>query len=199
MLNEPDVITNKWNSTKNKFELSLFPYDTTFHNLYVQHPYAIHGSVGYHFFDWLAFETFGGYVIIRGDTQTADILKAVSNVKDFQLAGLWRTVWFGGANLLWAPIYGKFAFISEIEGSFQLYLIAGVGADGIERPNLDGSFTKSIRFTGNLGSGLRLFLTPSIAIRAELRESFGKNAFVSGEQGEITGSSWFQVGVSLFL
>src|SRR5690242_3415458 len=77
-IREPAVITNKFNATRNRFELSLFPYDTTFRNLYVQHTWAMHAGVGYHVFDWLAVEGFGGYVFKNGDTVTTTILRSVS-------------------------------------------------------------------------------------------------------------------------
>lgn len=199
IIKEPPVITNKWNSTQNRLEIALFPYDLTIRNLYVRHPWAAHASLGYHFFDWLGVEGFGGYVFMKGDSVTTEILKSVSGVKDFQLAGLWRTAWFAGGNILWAPFYGKLSLVSEVEGTFQIYALLGAGAEGIERPTQTEGTLRSTRFSVNVGGGLRLFLTKSLALRAEVRESLGKNAFLSGEQGEIQGSTWCQFGVSLFL
>jgi outer membrane beta-barrel protein len=199
LLNAAPVLTGKWSATHNRFEFSLFPYDVTFRNTYVQVPYAAHASVGYHIFDFLSVEAFGGYAFVREDTQTTTILRSVATVQDFELAGLWRPVWFAGANVLYAPFYGKFSIFSEVEGAFQLYALAGAGADGLERPDQTGALVKAIRFAGNFGGGIRLFFTPDLAVRVEVRENIGYNALVDGPDGNIQGYTWLQLGVSLFL
>lgn len=195
----PSVLESKWNATQNRFELSVFPYDVTFRNIYVQHPYAAHASVGYHIWDFLAVEAFGGYVFVSEDTQTTSILRSVATVPDFQLAGLWRELWFAGGNVTYAPFYGKFSIVSELEGAFQFYALAGAGVDGMQRPDANGNFVNAIRFAGNFGGGLRLFFMQNMAVRVEIRENIGRNALVNGSEGNIQGYTWFQLGVSLFL
>ncbi len=166
-------------------------FDFTYADKYVRH-YGGHGSVGFHLFDWLAFEVYAGYLGGR-ETNIADKVrlagKSNSQLREDpslcatptcepELPDLWQTTWIAGANVQWAPIYGKLSAVSELDMSFQLYGILGGGVEGIrKRLNGEGSPFQDggIRPVVNYGIGLRVMPWKWVAFRAELRNYTGIN------------------------
>lgn len=165
-------------------------FDFTYANKYVQH-YGGHGAIGFHIFDWLAVEAYGGYLAGQ-ETSIADKVrlagKSNSQLTDDaslcatpncepELPDLWQTTWIAGANLQWAPIYGKLSAVSELDMSFQLYGILGGGVEGIRKRLNDGGFDTGPGFrpVANYGIGLRIMPWKWVALRAELRNYTGIN------------------------
>lgn len=176
-----------------RFELTGI-FDYSFNDKYVDH---LGGSAAaaFHLFDWLAFEGFGGYLVgdetgivgnVRVDGSSAKRLN--ENQECFndvnggngscepQLPDMWMTTWFAGGDLQWSPIYGKISAVSELDLNFQLYALAGGGAEGITRYLNNGAYdTPQVRFSGNYGLGIRLIPWKYLALRAELRNFNGLN------------------------
>lgn len=181
------LIANKLYPMSGRFELGL-NFDVSFGDKYVDH-IGGHASAGFHLFDWLAFEGFGGYLLgdetgivqnVRLDGKSAGLLAqnaACANPGcEPQLPDLWQTTWFAGANVQWAPIYGKLSAVSEYDLNFQLYTRVGGGVEGIQRRLSNGSISEpGIRPSINYGVGVRLIPWKYIALRAELVNTNGLN------------------------
>lgn len=170
-----------------RFELTGI-FDYSFNDKYVDHLGA-GASAGFHLFDWLAFEAFGGYLFgdetgivgnVRNDGSSKkradEQQECANNGCEPQLPDMWMTTWYAGGDLQWSPIYGKISAVSELDLNFQLYALAGGGAEGITRVLNDTPFDEpQVRFSGNYGLGVRIIPWKYLALRAELRNYTGLN------------------------
>lgn len=170
------LIANKLYPMQGRFEFSGM-FDMSYGDKYVEH-IGGHAGVGYHIFDFLALEAFGGY-LAADETGIVDTVRQTGSsfgVGEPQLPDLYQTTWFAGANVQWAPIYGKLSAVSEYDLNFQLYLRAGAGAEGIQRQLNDNSVESAgVRFSANYGLGVRLIPFKNVAVRAELVNYTGIN------------------------
>jgi outer membrane beta-barrel protein len=190
------LIANKLYPMAGRFELGL-NFDASFGDKYVDH-IGGHAAAGFHFFDSLALEAFGGYVV--GD-ETGIVSNVRNQGKSFdrlqrglpcanpgcepQLPDMWQTTWFAGADVQWAPIYGKVSAVAEYDINFQLYLRGGGGVEGIQRLLSNGSISEpGIRPSVNYGLGVRLIPWKYIALRAELVSTLGLNPNVEEHETE---------------
>lgn len=190
------LIANKLYSMQYRFELTGI-FDYSFNDKYVQHTGGS-GAVAFHLFDWLALEGFGGYLVgdetgivqnVRNEgssskKQSSECFPDAPSRCEPQLPDMWQTTWFAGADVQWAPIYGKISAVSEYDLNFQLYGLVGGGAEGITRQftgdaNGDGKtpdFDEAqVRFSANYGIGVRLMPWKFLALRAEVRNYNGLN------------------------
>ena len=186
------LIADKLYPMQYKLELEGI-FDYSFNDKYVQH-IGGSGALAFHLFDWLAIEGFGGYLLgqetgivgnVRADGSSAKKATAggagcANPTCEPQLPDMYMTTWFAGADVQWAPIYGKVSAVSEYDINFQLYALAGAGAEGIQRAlNTPGAVESGpgggIRFSANYGIGVRLIPFKYVAIRAELHNYNGKN------------------------
>ena len=181
------LIANKLYPMAGRFEFTGM-FDLSFGDKYTEH-LGGHAAVSYHFLDFLSLEVFGGY--LQGDeTGIVDAVRqtgASANRRsrnevcaqttcEPQLPDMWQSTWFAGANVQWAPIYGKLSAVSEYDLNFQLYLRAGAGAEGIQQLLNDASYSEArVRASVNYGLGVRLIPWKHIAIRAELVNYTGIN------------------------
>lgn len=227
------LIDNKLFPMGGRFELTGI-FDYSFNDKYVDH-LGGSGAAAFHLFDWLAFEGFGGYLLggetgivgnVRNDGSSAkranEGQECFTSGCEPQLPDMWMTTWFAGGDVQWSPIYGKISAVSEVDLNFQLYAIAGGGAEGITRMlNTGGQDTPQVRFSGNYGLGLRLIPWKYLALRAELRNFNGLNPNVEEHNAndedrcttgytlvvgpekqcftDISGNTMLQVGLSLLL
>jgi outer membrane beta-barrel protein len=189
------LIANKLYPMQYRLEITgLFDY--SFNDKYVQH-IGGSGALAFHLFDWLALEGFGGYLYgdetgivrnVRNDgssfKRNRDGQTCANPTCEPQLPDMWSTTWFAGADVQWAPIYGKISAVSEYDLNFQLYALIGGGAEGISRQltgdaNGDGVTPDfqdgGVRFTANYGLGVRLMPWKFVALRAEIRNYNGLN------------------------
>jgi outer membrane beta-barrel protein len=91
-----------------------------------------------------------------------------------------------------APIYGKLNLASEASVHFQVYALAGAGAGMFRHDSLDlcsapgtsscDSFASesTTRPVGELGAGMRFYLSRAISLRTELRAFFHPATVVRG-------------------
>lgn len=194
------LIANKLYPMSGRFEFGL-NFDASFGDKYVDH-IGGHASVGYHLFDFLAIEGFGGYLVgdetgivsnVRLDGKSAGLASqgaACANPTcEPQLPDMYQTTWFAGANVQWAPIYGKLSAVSEYDLNFQFYARLGGGVEGVQRLLNDQTFGDvGVRPSLNTGLGVRLIPWKYIAIRAELVNYSGLNPNVQEHDDTDEGS-----------
>ncbi len=195
------LIQNKLYPMRFRLEVTGF-FDYTLNDKYV-HGIGGNLALGFHIFDWLAVEGFGGYLVsnetgivknVRSDGSSFKRVTADCNADvgcEPQLPDLWQPTWFAGADVQWAPIYGKLSAVSELDLSFQLYGLLGGGAEGITKQNAtQGYFPAQIRPSINYGLGLRIIPWTYVAVRAELRNYNGLNPNVpehdAADEGKCT-------------
>jgi outer membrane beta-barrel protein len=181
------LISNKLYPMQFRFEFSGM-FDLSYADKYVDH-IGGHAGVGFHIFDFLAVEGFGGYLAggetgivgnVRVDGRSAGLASGgaacANETCEPQLPDMYQTTWFAGANVQWSPIYGKISAVSEYDLNFQFYGKLGGGAEGIQRSlnnNQIDAATATIRPMFNYGLGLRLIPWKYVAIRAELTNYIG--------------------------
>ena len=116
------------------------------------------------------------------------------------LPELWQTKWQVGLNGQWIPFYGKLSWFSEVQTHFQLYFTFGGALEGVMRVvDVPKNIEEDKRFALNLGGGVRLFLTDSIALRSEIKESIGFNPNLKNGERDISWTAWVLFGVSFFI
>jgi outer membrane beta-barrel protein len=194
------LIANKLYPMAGRFEFGL-NFDASFGDKYVDH-IGGHATVGYHLFDFLSFEGFGGYLRgdetgivanVRQDGKSAGLrgqsASCANDLCEPQLPDMYQTTWFAGANVQWAPIYGKLSAVSEYDLNFQFYARLGGGVEGIQRLLNDQSYGDvGVRPSLNSGLGVRLIPWKYIAIRAELVNYSGLNPNVQEHDSTDEGS-----------
>lgn len=167
--------------------------------------YGGHGAFTLHIFDWLALEAFGGLSY----PQESQITEAVrldgftfreTGISDPVLSDLWQSFAIGGADVQWAPLYGKLSFVAEQDLSFQLYFTGGAAIEGIAKPLevandlnaerdfwmglINGKpFNYSVRPSVAYGAGIRLIPWEFFAIRLEARNFTGIQPAVTDTSG----------------
>ncbi|MCI0572959.1 MAG: outer membrane beta-barrel domain-containing protein, partial [Myxococcaceae bacterium] len=108
----------------------------------------------------------------------------------------------GGADVQWAPIYGKLSLLAESFAHFDLYAVAGVAAVQYAGPDMSqaqGSVTE-LTFGGNVGVGAHFFLTPWLSLRTELRDLIYPEKSRRLEGAEFLRNQFlFELGLSVFL
>lgn len=192
------LISNMLYSMQYRLEFTGF-FDFSYGDKYIEH-IGGHGAVGFHVFDWLAIEGFGGYLVgdetniasrVRQTGQNAQRLgrgeDCATERCEPELPDLWQTTWFAGAAVQWAPIYGKLSVVSEYDLNFQLYGVLGGTIEGVRKRLNNGEFDlgQGFRPSVNYGVGLRLIPWRWVALRLELRNYTGINPEVPelGAQG----------------
>lgn len=76
---------------------------------------------------------------------------------------------FGGADLYWAPIYGKISLLAEQFLHFDLYGLVGASVVQYHGPNDTGGVS-TLTPAADLGLGARVFMTRWLTARAEIRD-----------------------------
>lgn len=182
------LIANKLYPMAGRFEFNG-SFDISYANKYTDYVGG-HAGVGFHLFDWLAFEGFGGYWVpgytgIYNEVQNAGKSNILASTGadcanptcEPQLPDTVMQTWFAGANVQWAPIYGKISAVSEYDLNFQFYGRLGGGVEGIQRLLRDNVTVTDlgVRPSLNYGLGVRLIPWEFVAIRAELMNYAGIN------------------------
>jgi outer membrane beta-barrel protein len=115
-----------------------------------------------------------------------------------------RIRWLAGAEVAWAPVYGKLNLFSEKVAHFDLSVLAGpdvvaydevLHADDAARP--PGTATT---FGGHVGIGVRVFLGESVAARLELKDYlYSVKVPNVGSGGDLQNQLFAELGLSFFL
>lgn len=109
-----------------------------------------------------------------------------------------------GADLQWAPIYGKISVLAEQFLHFDIYAIGGGAFVQYRGPPQTAGGTPELRFSPgvNAGAGMRFFLNRWLTVRGELRdliyvEYVGKSS-TGSDITSFRNQLIFELGLSLF-
>jgi len=106
----------------------------------------------------------------------------------------------GGADVQWAPIYGKLSLLAETFVHFDLYGVAGASVVQYRGPGESlGAAPKSYLTPGaNLGVGARFFLNRWLTLRTELRDLIYVEKGTEASGNYLRNQLLFELGVSFF-
>lgn len=136
------VVDNKLYPARLNPEIS-FMWDASLAERYTSHM-GPRVSAVWHIIDMLAVELHGGYLIgsessimrtlrdksLATRRPTPQPNKPAVEGREPALPGLQMLTYHLGADLWFAPVYGKLSFVGEQEGTFQFYGLAGLGIAG---------------------------------------------------------------------
>lgn len=163
---------------------------------------------GYSFSDLLGIELGGGYFATK-ESSITDAVRDKFKPLDPPLTDLYQLNWLVNASVVLVPLYGKMSFASEIDPSFDLFVVAGGGLAGVRRktvifpvgsgdPVID--YDKKTAPTFHGGLGFRFYFNRLLALRLELRDFFypdqGKDE-TGKSLGGFTSELHFQGGLQL--
>jgi outer membrane beta-barrel protein len=157
------VVQRRAFEKEGRFEVALFtgwiPNDAF--TTYV----PVGGRVTYFFREWLGVEL-GFEYDLHIDTRLRDLLHEQDAAVRAQIRDLQQ--YRIAADVVWIPLYGKFAFHNRKIGHFEGYLLGGAGTvrTGASEIGLADSFRPEL----NLGLGLRFYLGRMTSIRVEGRD-----------------------------
>jgi outer membrane beta-barrel protein len=97
-----------------------------------------------------------------------------------------------GADVQWAPIYGKISLLAESFAHFDMYGVAGAS---LVQYKADSS---KMTVGGNLGVGLRFFLSRHITLRTEVRDLIYQERHPAPVNNSLRNQLLFELGVSFF-
>jgi len=169
-----------------EFELmaGIIPND----EFYTYYPLGLRAD--YFFAEDFGAELWGSY-LIRVNSELADFLE--TNFENQFIVNVTQSLqWLAGANFLWSPFHGKIGFFTEKLAHFDMHAAFGVGVIGTTVRDLSNESTK-IDVAGNVGLGLRFFLSDSIALRFDYRQYF-----YAAEAGGLAHPVELTLGVSFF-
>ena len=106
-----------------------------------------------------------------------------------------------GADVSWAPLYGKISVLASSVLHFDTYLLAGAGALESKIAGADRVVETKWTPEVHLGVGQRYFVTRSVVLRFELRDVLYQQEVMgrSGLENDIQNQLLFTVGLSFFL
>jgi outer membrane beta-barrel protein len=116
-----------------------------------------------------------------------------------------RIRWIAGAEGAWSPVYGKLNALSEQVAHFDLSILAGpdvIAYDEVLAKEVAATHTPGVltTFGGHVGLGVRVFFTPAIAARLEIKDYLYSVNVPNGGIGKDFQSQLFaELGVSWFL
>ena len=135
------------------FELTLWAENVVDNPFYYQAPVGL--GLGYHLAESLSLGVRGSYwpSLERGP------MVSPGNVPEPELS---RILYEGYAELIWAPVYGKWSFLSELFVHFDAHIKLGGGVTGTQSGEISPLITFAI--------GQRYRLTDWFLLSVEIRE-----------------------------
>jgi outer membrane beta-barrel protein len=193
------VLIDKRFSARNRHQGGLL-FSTSMADKFIE---SIGGTLtyGFNFSDLIGLEIDGGFFNGKETNILTQIRALTAGDGEVKLSDLYQTSWFGTANLMLVPFYGKMSFAAELDPSYDLFVVAGVGATGLRRLQSDGAYDNSVGALFNFGIGFRFYITRLIGLRLELRDYFFPDAGTCNDSGMavpcsgMTNSLHFQGGV----
>ena len=165
---------------KGRLEIMLTPAVSVL-DKYTRHA-ATSLGVGYYFHEFLGLEVDSGYAFYSGNRALLDDLLATAGenlrgIERLPLRDLKRLTWFAQMGVNLVPLYGKVNLASQLAVLFHLYLVAGAGVAQFHYTELRWAESVSRQVEVDLGvsptfyygGGIRLYLSPHLSLRAELR------------------------------
>jgi outer membrane beta-barrel protein len=164
-------------------------------------------KAGYHFTESLSadLEATGGTAV---KTDSAVVCTPATGCNDASEVGMrqvpGRIRWIVGAQVAWAPIYGKLDVLSEQVGHFDLSLLGGldlVAHDEVldaAAAELGPPQTKT-SFGGHVGLGSRFFFSDRWAVRLEFKDYMYSVYVPTGDIGnKLQHQLFMEIGLSMF-
>jgi outer membrane beta-barrel protein len=112
--------------------------------------------------------------------------------------------WLVGAEAAWAPVYGKLNLFSEQVAHFDLSVFAGPDLIAYDEVLSSAAASSApgvaTSVGGHVGLGVRLFFTPSIAARLEVKDYlYAVKVPNAGSGSDLQNQLFAELGVSFFL
>ncbi len=145
--------------------------------------FVVGGAYTYHITEDLGVEASFGYSKVR-----SSIAKRLENDRSITVLPPEDRVFLIFTDLVWAPVHGKFRLFADSIVHFDLYGAAGVGV-------IDNS--TSFGAAGQLGLGARIWLSPSWALRVDVRDQLYRQQILTDNQ--FVQDISLTLGVSVFL
>lgn len=152
--------------------------------------FPIGGRYTYFFAEDFGVEVQGAYLI--GVSSELDTFLDESFKGSVKVEVKQTLQWHAGADFIWSPIHGKLGIFTDKLAHFDMYMAFGAGALGTE-VNLLGDTKGKVDIAGNLGLGMRFFLTEALALRFDYRQYF-----YAAEGGGLSHPSEITLGISFF-
>lgn len=137
---------------------------------------GIGGSLAYQYgiTDLFGLELSGAFYGTGETSLMKNIRADFSGTGEPELSDMFAQKYNALLNVVFVPIYGKLSFASELDPSFDVYVLAGGGMVGVERKaGLDGDLTESkTTFAFDWGVGMRFYISRLIALRLEYRSVY---------------------------
>lgn len=131
--------------------------------------YPIGARWDFFFAEDFGVEVWGSY-LIRVESELRDFLE--QNFNESLLVDIPQSLqWLAGANFLWSPVHGKIGMFTDKLAHFDMHLAFGVGAIGTTVRQL-GEEEAKVDIAGNIGVGMRFFLSQDISLRFDYRQFF---------------------------
>jgi len=171
--------------------------------------YVFGGALTYHLIDSLAIGLRGGYSLptISSAAQICTTETTGTNTVRGCRSPLFEEVngrapgqirLLAGADLQWAPIYGKVSLLAERFIHFDLYAVGGVAAVQYIGPTAT-NIGPNLTVGGNVGVGMRFFVNSWVSVRAELRDLIYVENVQPVPDTQLRNQLLFELGVSFFL
>jgi outer membrane beta-barrel protein len=178
-------------------------------------------KLGYHFAESVSLAVHGmaGSSVASGSAvlcTRSDGCGAAEQAMLFQVPGQIR--WIAGAEVAWAPVYGKLNVVAEKVAHFDLSILAGVDAIAHDqilsgRPPASGGESPAEELAasggtppveraigGHVGLGARIFLAEWMAARLEIKDYiYSVNVPNAGSGGDVQHQFFTELGLSFFL
>jgi outer membrane beta-barrel protein len=84
-----------------------------------------------------------------------------------------QTIWIAGSDVMWTPIYGKFAWLNSSVAHFEIYGLAGVSVANQRVSSDIAAGTTSTQFLpgADLGIGWRFYISKAVSLRLEVTDN----------------------------
>jgi len=187
-MREVQTLQKRLYRKEDRFEFEVFSGVIPNDEFYSYYPLGL--RAGMFFTEDLGAEIWGSY-LIRVNSGLQDFLEA--SFRDSLRVSVTQSLqWLAGANVLWSPLHGKLGFFTDKLAHFDMYLAFGAGVIGttLRDLNLESS---TVDISGNVGIGMRFFLSDSIALRFDYRQFF-----YAAEAGGLAHPAELTLGVSFF-
>jgi outer membrane beta-barrel protein len=145
--------------------------------------FIVGGAYTYHITEDVGVEASFGYSRVR-----SSIAEKLEQDRAITLLPANDRVYLVFTDLVWSPVHGKLRLFADSILHFDLYGVAGVGI-------IDSS--TSFGAAGQLGLGARFWLSPSWALRFDVRDQLYRQVILTSNQ--FVQDFSLTVGVSVFL
>jgi outer membrane beta-barrel protein len=164
-------------------------------------------KLGYHFTESVsvAVHGAGGAAARSGSAVVCSATGGCRDADEFMMRQVpGRIRWMAGAEAAWAPVYGKLNVFSEQVAHFDLSIFAGPDLIAYDEVLADSEASVApgmkTSLGGHAGIGLRVFFTPAIAARLELKNYvYAVKIPNVGPGSDLQNQLFAELGVSLFL